>query len=108
MRERDIVLFGATGFTGGLTAEYLARHAPDGLRWALAGRRAGRLAAVRNRLAAIDPGLAGLELLEADVTDDGSLRPVVSEYDWRDINRVGPKLRGRQIAGKAVFHIEQK
>ncbi len=34
----DIVLFGATGFTGGLTAEYLAEHAPAGLRWALAGR----------------------------------------------------------------------
>ena len=30
---------------------------------------------------------------------------VVSEYDWRDINRVGPQLRDRQIAGKAVFHI---
>src|SRR5947199_16297 len=27
-REHDIVLFGATGFTGGLTAEYLAGHAP--------------------------------------------------------------------------------
>ena len=35
----DIVLFGATGFVGALTAEYLAAHAPDGLRWALAGRR---------------------------------------------------------------------
>ena len=33
---------------------------------------------------------------------------VVSEYDWRDINRVGPQLRGRQIAGKAVFHIGQQ
>ena len=31
-REFDIVLFGATGFTGGLTAEYLARHAPAELR----------------------------------------------------------------------------
>jgi len=36
-RELDVVLFGATGFTGRLTAEYLARHAPDGLRWGLAG-----------------------------------------------------------------------
>ena len=37
-REFDVVLFGATGFTGGLTAEYLTRHAPRGLRWAIAGR----------------------------------------------------------------------
>jgi len=97
MRERDIVLFGATGFTGGLTAEYLARHAPDGLRWALAGRRAGRLAAVRNRLAAIDPGLAGLDLLEADVTDAGSLRPIV-ESTRVVATTVGPYLElGEQL-----------
>ena len=39
-REHDIVLFGATGFTGELTAEYLAAHAPATTRWALAGRSA--------------------------------------------------------------------
>ncbi|MFD0820888.1 saccharopine dehydrogenase, partial [Micromonospora zhanjiangensis] len=44
-REYDVVLFGATGFTGGLTARYLAGHAPAGLRWALAGRDPARLAA---------------------------------------------------------------
>ncbi|MFG1890485.1 saccharopine dehydrogenase family protein [Micromonospora sp. NPDC049051] len=79
MREQrtyDVVLFGATGFTGGLTAEYLARTAPPGLRWALAGRNPGKLAGVRDRLAAIDPELAGLPLLTADVTDAGSLRAV--------------------------------
>ncbi|WP_433649535.1 saccharopine dehydrogenase family protein [Micromonospora zamorensis] len=75
-RTYDMVLFGATGFTGGLTAEYLARHAPPGLRWALAGRDPGRLAAVRDRLAAIDPTLADLPLLTADVTDAASLRAV--------------------------------
>ncbi|MGK5675362.1 saccharopine dehydrogenase family protein [Micromonospora sp. URMC 106] len=79
MREQrayDVVLFGATGFTGGLTAEYLARNAPPGLRWALAGRNPGKLAAVRDRLAGIDPALAGLPLLTADVTDPESLRTV--------------------------------
>ncbi|MER6754070.1 saccharopine dehydrogenase NADP-binding domain-containing protein [Micromonospora echinofusca] len=75
-RTYDLVLFGATGFTGGLTAEYLARNAPPGLRWALAGRNPDRLAAVRDRLVAIDPELAGLPLLTADVTDAGSLRAV--------------------------------
>lgn len=75
-RTYDVVLFGATGFTGGLTAEYLARHAPPGLRWALAGRNPGRLAAVRDRLAAIDPTLVDLPLLTADVTDAASLRAV--------------------------------
>ncbi|WP_319460148.1 saccharopine dehydrogenase family protein [Micromonospora sp. RTP1Z1] len=75
-RPYDLVLFGATGFTGALTAEYLARHAPTGLRWALAGRNPGKLAAVRDRLAAIDPALAGLPLLTADVTDPESVRAV--------------------------------
>ena len=39
-RPYDIVLLGATGFAGRLTAEYLARTAPTGARWALAGRNA--------------------------------------------------------------------
>ena len=37
-RDFDVVVFGATGFTGALTAKYLARNGPEGLRWALAGR----------------------------------------------------------------------
>ncbi|MET7666911.1 saccharopine dehydrogenase family protein [Micromonospora luteifusca] len=75
-RTYDVVLFGATGFTGGLTAEYLARHAPAGLRWALAGRNPDRLAAVRSRLTSIDSALVDLPLLTADVTDADSLHAV--------------------------------
>ncbi|MBO4210237.1 saccharopine dehydrogenase family protein [Micromonospora echinofusca] len=75
-RSYDVVLFGATGFTGALTAEYLARHAPASLRWALAGRNPDKLAALRDRLAAIDPACADLPLLTADTTDAGSLRRV--------------------------------
>ncbi len=66
-RELDLVLFGATGFTGGLTAEYLAAHAPADLRWGLAGRSGAKLAAVRDRLGVDVP------LLEADSTDPASL-----------------------------------
>jgi len=77
-RRFDVVLLGATGFTGGLTAEYLARHAPAGIRWALAGRSRGKLEAVRERLAAIAPGCADLELLHADVTDRASLCDVAA------------------------------
>jgi short subunit dehydrogenase-like uncharacterized protein len=78
-RELDVVLFGATGFTGRLTAEYLARHAPDGLRWALAGRNPDKLAGVREHLAGIDPALSGLPLLTADVTDAASLAAVAGQ-----------------------------
>ncbi|RYU15590.1 saccharopine dehydrogenase family protein [Nocardioides iriomotensis] len=78
-RPYDLVLFGATGFTGGLTAEYLAGHAPDGCRWALAGRNQAKLEAVRDRLAAIDPKLAELPLLHADAGDPASLADVAGQ-----------------------------
>jgi short subunit dehydrogenase-like uncharacterized protein len=88
-REFDLVLFGATGFTGGLTAEYLAEHAPDGCRWALAGRNQDRLEGVRRRLTAIDPALADLPLLRADVTDEGSMADIASRAKVV-ISTVGP------------------
>ena len=77
-RAHDIALFGATGFTGALTAEYLARHAPPETRWALAGRNRGKLEKLRERLAAIEPRCAELPLLHADVEDPASLREVAS------------------------------
>jgi saccharopine dehydrogenase (NAD+, L-glutamate forming) len=90
-RELDLVLFGATGFTGGLTAEYLVRHAPPNLRWALAGRNPDKLAAVRDRLAAIDPTANDLPLLHADVTDAASLADVAGRARVV-ITTVGPYL----------------
>jgi short subunit dehydrogenase-like uncharacterized protein len=88
-RDHDIVVFGATGFAGRLTAEYLARNAPPDCRWALAGRSAEKLAAVRDELAAIDPALAQLPLLTADVTDEASLRRI-AEAARVVITTVGP------------------
>ncbi|MET9951226.1 saccharopine dehydrogenase NADP-binding domain-containing protein [Streptomyces sp. NPDC006339] len=78
VRPYDVVLFGATGFVGELTAEYLAEHAPAGCRWALAGRSRDRLAALRDRLAARRPALAGLPLIVADSTDPASLRELAA------------------------------
>ncbi len=77
-RDLDLVLFGATGFTGGLTADYLARRAPAGLRWAIAGRSRDKLEAVRARLTAIDPALGELELVVADAADRASLDAVAA------------------------------
>ncbi|WP_377324824.1 saccharopine dehydrogenase family protein [Pimelobacter simplex] len=75
-RPYDVVLFGATGFTGGLTADYLAAHAPADLRWALAGRSEAKLAAVRDHLAVAQPRLADLPLLVADARDPEALAEV--------------------------------
>ncbi len=90
-RPYDIVLFGATGFTGGLTAEYLARTAPASLRWALAGRSLEKLRAVRQRLVASNASCAGLELLEADVDNAESIRKV-AESTRVVITTVGPYI----------------
>ena len=90
-RPHDVVVFGATGFTGALTAEYLARHAPAQTRWALAGRSTSKLEAARDRLAAIEPSCADLELLVADVTDEDSVR-AVAESARVVITTVGPYI----------------
>jgi short subunit dehydrogenase-like uncharacterized protein len=90
-REFDLVLFGATGFTGRLTAEYLAGHAPEGLRWALAGRSPAKLEGVRDHLSGIDDALGDLPLLAADVTDDVSLKEIANRARVV-ITTVGPYL----------------
>ena len=77
-RDHDVVLFGATGFTGELTAAYLAAHAPDGCRWALAGRDREKLRRLRERLAGINPACAGLPLLHTDADDPRSLREIAA------------------------------
>jgi len=91
-RDHDIVLFGATGFTGALTAEYLAAHAPATCRWALAGRDRGKLEALRRKLSKIDARLIELPLLHADVTEPDSLR-AVAESTRVLVTTVGPYLQ---------------
>ena len=90
-RKYDLVLFGATGFTGGLTAEYLAQHAPAATRWALAGRNRAKLEAVRTRLAALNPACAGLDLIEADVGDAEALRQLAQSTKVV-VTTVGPYI----------------
>ena len=45
--------------------------------------------------------------LLASLVGDGSLKPALVEHSWRDLAKVGPELRDRRIAGKAVFRIDQ-
>ncbi|MGW1770803.1 saccharopine dehydrogenase family protein [Streptomyces sp. NPDC002104] len=77
-REYDLVLFGATGFVGALTAEYLAAHAPADCRWALAGRDLAKLERLRERLTALDPRCAELPLLRADAQDAAATRELAA------------------------------
>ncbi|MFD3703586.1 saccharopine dehydrogenase family protein [Nocardia sp. NPDC058658] len=88
-REFDLILFGATGFVGKLTAEYLLTAAPADARIALAGRSAGKLAATRDDLG---PAAAKWELVVADCSDPASLA-AMAERTKVVVTTVGPYLR---------------
>src|SRR3954468_24071510 len=70
MTAHDIVVYGATGFVGRLTARYLADHAPDGARIALGGRSRRRLEETRDQLR---PKAADWPLVEADSQDEAAV-----------------------------------
>ncbi len=88
-RKYDLALFGATGFTGGLTARYLAEHGPAGLRWALVGRSEDKLTAVRASLEGLDSGVPAPDLLVADAADPVALAKV-AESAKVVVTTVGP------------------
>lgn len=73
----DVIIFGATGFTGRLVAEYLntTYGVGDSVRWAMAGRSAAKLAEVRDALG-IDKTLP---LLVADASDTNALAALVKQ-----------------------------
>ena len=69
-RAYDVILFGASGFTGQLVAERLLDRAPTGTRIALAGRSLAKLGAVRD---ALGPGAADWPLLLADSSNKATM-----------------------------------
>ncbi|KAI9726607.1 MAG: hypothetical protein M1828_000974 [Chrysothrix sp. TS-e1954] len=54
-RTYDLVVFGATGFTGKLTAQYITRSFPTNIKWAIAGRSQSKLETVADELKRINP-----------------------------------------------------
>lgn len=76
-RDFDVVVYGATGFTGRLVARYLARTQPA-LRWALAGRSLKKLEALRDALAAEYPAMASLPLVVAQGESPDSMRSMAA------------------------------
>jgi short subunit dehydrogenase-like uncharacterized protein len=92
-REFDIVIYGATGFTGRLVAEYMINRDGHGLRWAMAGRSADKLASVRDELGAP----ADTPLVVADAGDPDSVRDMVASARCI-ITTVGPyQLYGSEL-----------
>lgn len=96
----DIVVYGATGYTGQLVAEYLAAHyvgegAPT---WAMAGRSREKLASVRDAIGAP----ADTPLIVADAADPASLRAMVDQAKLV-VTTVGPyQLYGSDLLAACV------
>ncbi|MBT8099616.1 MAG: saccharopine dehydrogenase NADP-binding domain-containing protein [Gammaproteobacteria bacterium] len=95
-RKYDVVVWGATGFTGSLVAEYLlSQYGVDGsLRWAIAGRSEGKLASLKESLG---PQAASLPSIVADSFDESSLAAMAASTRVV-ISTVGPYAKyGSQL-----------
>jgi short subunit dehydrogenase-like uncharacterized protein len=99
-KKFDIVVYGATGFTGQLVAEYLAtRYKNDAqLKWAMAGRSLDKLKSVREAVGAP----ADTPLIVADASDAASLNAMVAATK-SVITTVGPyQLYGNELIAACV------
>lgn len=101
-RPHAVTVFGATGFTGRLVAEYLARAVGGRAPWAIAGRSRAKLDEVRRAIVAIDPACEAVGLVEASVDDPASLERMTRETRAL-ITTVGPYARfGLPVAEACV------
>lgn len=98
MPEFDVIIYGATGFTGRLVAEYMALAYPTGARWAMAGRSATKLAEVRDLIGAP----ADTSLVVADADNPASLRAMAARASVV-LTTVGPyQLYGSDLVAACV------
>ena len=91
----DIVVYGASGFTGQLVAEYLASQyrGDSSLKWAMAGRSLDKLAGVRDAIGAP----SDLPLIAADAGDPASLKAMIDQTG-SVVTTVGPyQLYGSEL-----------
>ncbi len=96
-RAYDVVVWGATGFTGKLVAEYLVRNYTGRARFAIAGRNAAKLETVRAALAAKLPSASSVDIVTASITDAPSLRAMAASTKVV-LTTVGPFDKVRAIA----------
>jgi short subunit dehydrogenase-like uncharacterized protein len=99
MTSVDIALLGATGFTGGLTADYLGTHLPPGASWAIAGRNQARLEAVADRIDAL--GGVRPEIISAETGNADSMAALARSTRVL-VTTVGPYVQLGEPAVKAA------
>jgi len=97
-RKFQIIVWGATGFTGQLVAEYLQNHYGKKIRWAIAGRNREKLQLVKEKIQLNE----SIQCLVGDSFDGDSLRAITSLTDVI-ISTVGPyMIYGKELVGACV------
>lgn len=96
-RDFDIIVYGATGYTGRLVAEYLVKRA-DSMKWAMAGRSLQKLEAVRDEIGAP----SDTPLVLADASDPASIDAMAKRAKVI-LSTVGPyQLYGNELVAACV------
>lgn len=67
-RPYELILYGATGYTGKLCAEHIVEKLPTDLKWAVAGRDRTKLAALVEKLRRINPDRTQPGMVDYDIT----------------------------------------
>lgn len=91
-KDFDIILIGATGFTGKRAAQYLHDHAPESLNWGIAARNESKLSDLAKKL-----NISGNRCFIADTTNRAQVEPIVKQTNII-ITTAGPfSLYGEEV-----------
>jgi short subunit dehydrogenase-like uncharacterized protein len=88
-RQYDIILLGATGYTGKLTAEYITANLPTNIKWAVAGRNQSKLSSLVNELKSLNTTRSTPDVIAVANLTTPDLTPVVKKTKVL-LNAVGP------------------
>src|ERR1700744_4305760 len=88
-RQYDLILLGATGYTGKLTAEYITTNLPTSIKWAVAGRNQSKLSSLVNELKSLNSTRGTPDIITVGNLTTPDLTPVVKKTKVL-LNAVGP------------------
>ena len=111
LRKYDTVVFGCTGYTGGLLVDYLAKtygldqfHEGKQFKWAIIGRNESKLKNVIDNLSKKYPGLESLEYIVADTLNFSQVEEIVNQTRVV-ITTVGPySLVGNELINACALY----
>ncbi|EFY98765.1 saccharopine dehydrogenase [Metarhizium robertsii ARSEF 23] len=99
-RQYDLVVFGATGYTGQLTAEHVAKFLPTNLKWAVAGRSESKLQSLVEDCKKLNPDRLPPSIEIANTNDESQLEALIKKT-FIIITTVGPYC----VYGEPIFRL---